>query len=104
MSLFELRETDRLFYSEFVIEAGDPECLCSRCGLAIEERCAPAIRMWRDGEPGFEYRFHSHCLGAVPCCTNDVDDDHFDPDVDAKDDPDLANDFRRENPREELDA
>jgi hypothetical protein len=68
-SLFRILPTDTLFLGS--PDTGWPECLCSRCGLVIEERCAPAVRCWREGEPGFEYRFHPHCLGMAPCCDGD---------------------------------
>ncbi len=65
---FKLLATDRAFPDS--PDVGDVRCRCSRCGAVIEERCAPAVRVWpKDGS--YEYRFHPHCLGVEPCCEND---------------------------------
>jgi hypothetical protein len=60
MSLpFSVLPTDRRFDTS--PDAGDPECLCSRCGKPIEERALP-IRAWPPNAE-YEYRFHPKCLG-----------------------------------------
>ena len=67
---FKILATDRVFTNS--PDAGDPDCLCSRCGLVIEDCCGP-VRAWpEDGSK--EYRYHAHCLGAGPCCKYDFDD------------------------------
>ncbi len=52
-------QTDTKFYDS--PDAGDPACLCSRCGEAIEE--APIRAFPESGE--YEYRYHPACLGAT---------------------------------------
>lgn len=54
-------QTDRLFTDS--LDAGDPACLCSRCGLTIPDGVG-IIRAWPEqGE--VEYRYHPVCLGAT---------------------------------------
>ncbi len=50
-------DTDRAFTTS--PDAGDPECLCSRCGKPIGEDEVP-IRAWNGN---LEYRYHQACLG-----------------------------------------
>jgi len=40
--------------------AGDPKCLCSRCGKPIAENQIP-IRSWPDGM-SYEWRYHLQCI------------------------------------------
>ncbi len=54
-----IKQTDRLFTDS--PDAGDQDCLCSRCGKIITEDEAPAIRMFVEGK--YEYRYHARCLG-----------------------------------------
>lgn len=51
-----IEPTDRLFTDS--PDAGDPGCLCSRCGGAITEEEVP-VRFFRGHA---EYRFHPRCL------------------------------------------
>jgi hypothetical protein len=69
---FQILPTDVRFTTS--PDTGEPDCLCSRCGEVIEERCAPAIRCWPPTAI-FEYRFHPHCVGASPCCDGDDEDE-----------------------------
>lgn len=52
-------QTDTKFYDS--PDAGDPACLCSRCGKVIDE--APIRAFPENGE--YEYRYHPACLGAT---------------------------------------
>lgn len=61
MSFPEILETDVLFGDS--PDAGDPDCLCSRCKLPIGEDDAPALRAWPEGGANGEYRFHRPCVG-----------------------------------------
>jgi hypothetical protein len=54
-------QTDRMFMDS--PDAGDPKCLCSRCGLVIPDGIG-IIRAWPEIGEG-EYRYHPSCLGAV---------------------------------------
>jgi hypothetical protein len=72
---FEILPTDRRF--EDSPDDGTPECLCSRCGQVIEEKCSPAIRAWPE-RGNYEYRYHPHCVGAWPCCQGDEEKDFDD--------------------------
>jgi hypothetical protein len=69
-----LLETDTLFDDS--PDAGDPECLCSRCLKQIPEKDSPIIRMWPDGE-NKEYRYCRKCMEASGI--------HFAPDDDPLD-------------------
>ena len=65
--MIEIKSSDQRFYDS--PDAGDPDCRCSRCGLAIGEETVP-IRCCGQNEaidPGYEYRFHPRCLGFVEC-------------------------------------
>jgi hypothetical protein len=44
-------------------DTGWPECICSRCGIVIEESECP-IRVWPDdfSKESWEYRYHIKCL------------------------------------------
>lgn len=67
---FRILPTDTRFAESY--DAGDPRCLCSRCGKPIPETTIP-IRAWpSDGR--YEYRFHPECLGFVTTAPLDDDD------------------------------
>lgn len=89
---FALLPTDRPFPTS--LEAGHPDCLCSRCLLLIGERELP-IRMWPK-DARYELRFHPACLGFDTFDDDDDeewDDDPFDDDDDDDDDFDDVDDF-----------
>ena len=55
--MFEIRGTDTPFSDS--PDVGDPDCLCSRCGLVIGEDNGHPIRAWTDER---EWRYHDSCL------------------------------------------
>lgn len=57
--LFKILHTDRRFTDS--PDAGDPRCICSRCGQLINEDDGP-VRAWPD-DGSYEYRFHPACMG-----------------------------------------
>jgi hypothetical protein len=59
--VFKILPTDQPFSDS--PDAGDPGCLCSRCGLPIIEDDGP-VRAWPDDE-SYEYRFHPACMGLI---------------------------------------
>jgi hypothetical protein len=73
MGEFEILPTDRLFPDS--PDAGEADCLCSRCGKVIGEGVGVPIRAFVDDGRGGEYRYHPVCLGSDP------DDDDFDGDA-----------------------
>jgi len=60
--MIEVQPEDTLFQES--PDAGHPDCLCSRCGKAIQEGEVP-IRMFIDGDKGGEYRYHFLCVGSA---------------------------------------
>lgn len=56
----QMRGTDTAFSDS--PEAGEPSCLCSRCGLSIGEEEVP-VRAWPDDGTNLEFRYHARCLG-----------------------------------------
>lgn len=62
---------DRLFDDS--PSAGDPNCLCSRCGQVIESKWVP-IRAFLPNGQG-EYRYHPACVGLMqaPLDADDAD-------------------------------
>jgi hypothetical protein len=58
-NLFKIFVTDRSFTDS--PDAGEPNCICSRCGQPIGEDDGP-VRAWPEDE-SFEYRFHPACMG-----------------------------------------
>jgi hypothetical protein len=57
--------SDVLFHTS--PDAGEKDCICSRCLKQITEEQAPVIRCWQTDEQtgemnGTEYRFHISCL------------------------------------------
>jgi len=45
-------------------DAGDPDCLCSYCGMVISDEDVPAIRQWNE-KADLEARFHIDCWNKV---------------------------------------
>lgn len=64
LSALEVLSTDVRFFDS--PDAGDPACVCSRCGSPIGEHVVP-VRMWPAKSlaksEDYEYRFHPQCLG-----------------------------------------
>lgn len=66
----EILQTDKVFYNS--PDAGDPDCLCSRCLKLITEEQVP-VRSWpQSGNPDTiqdeaesEYRYCDHCQQAA---------------------------------------
>jgi hypothetical protein len=52
--MLEVKVTDKFFYDS--PDAGDPECICSRCGKQIPEKDSPILRCWpeKSGDHGFD--------------------------------------------------
>lgn len=60
--MFNVQPGDRLFPDS--PDAGEPACICSRCGQQIAE-CDLPIRVFVDEGRGGEYRYHPPCLGVT---------------------------------------
>ncbi len=60
MRPLEVRATDRKFVDS--PDAGDPACLCSRCGEPIGEDQVPIRNVVLDGQVFVEYRYHARCV------------------------------------------
>lgn len=59
---FRITPDDTRWPGPYYVEEG-PDCLCSRCGLAILDH-EIAIRVWPYDDPNrYSYRFHPACLG-----------------------------------------
>jgi hypothetical protein len=82
--MLEIKSTDKFFYDS--PDAGDPDCLCSRCLKPIPEEDAPIIRALptdpgdhgfdEKAEGGTEFRFcHSCCASMGIHYTKTVEDD-----------------------------
>jgi hypothetical protein len=74
MSPFDVLPTDQRFTDS--PNAGDPECVCSRCGNPIPASGSP-IRVFVNGGNA-EYRYHPACVGMRmesedDCGTQDQD-------------------------------
>ena len=72
-TLFTILPTDTRWPGPYHVEEG-PDCLCSRCGLAILEP-EIAIRAWPEDANAYSYRFHPTCLGFQASEPLDEDDD-----------------------------
>ena len=57
--MMKIIKTDKLFQNS--PDAGEPECICSRCGEVIDEEEIP-IRAFVDDFRGGKYRYHPHCF------------------------------------------
>jgi hypothetical protein len=53
------QETERIKWFDSSPDQGDPDCLCSWCGLVISADELPPFRMFRRDQ---EARFHNQCL------------------------------------------
>jgi hypothetical protein len=67
--------TDTKFFDS--PDAGDPTCVCSRCGQKIEEWESPCLRAWPPGENA-EYRYHWRCVGGKDKTKQEWEDEQDD--------------------------
>ena len=58
-------------------DAGQPDCLCSRCGKKIEEWQSPCFRMFAKLDKT-EYRYHWGCIGGKDRTKEEFDDEQND--------------------------
>lgn len=85
--MIEVKLTDKVFYDS--PNAGDPDCLCSRCLKAIREEDEPIIRAWptEEGDHGFdpkgdggtEFRYCHACCAQMGVHYSKGTEDDFDP-------------------------
>ena len=80
---FQILPTDTRWPGPWHVEEG-PDCLCSRCGLAILEP-EIAIRAWPEDANRYSYRFHPACLGMYSPPPMDEDGEEPEPDDEPED-------------------
>lgn len=81
--MLEIKITDKFFYDS--PDAGDKNCLCSRCGKHIPGNDSPIIRVWptESGDYGFdpkseggtEFRYCNDCCRGMGMTFVDHKDD-----------------------------